>query len=154
MLFTSAQLLAMVVGGASAVVGAFGVFDAVRARGRNRRGCCARCGRPWSDAYPEVERSLVSGRETCAWCVAVLRERLPRYLRRLGVAALFAVAWIVWELGIANPMPVALTHWALWLSAPLTLTALAGGGLAVAKRQNRAALARGAGQLDALPPGA
>src|SRR5580693_6208038 len=94
--FTAGQLTWGVVIAGTALVGGFAIFDRWRGAARNRRGLCARCGAQWAAHYPEVDRSVVGGKEICAPCTRTLRVNVARGLIGVVVASAFVgVATIV-----------------------------------------------------------
>ena len=141
-LLSASEILLLIASGVAGVTSGFAVFDALRARQRLAAGKCSRCGQPWSAAYPDPERYLVQGREVCGPCATILRDRLPRLMRRLGWVGAFAVGWILFELGLQPALESRLSvGWLMTgLSLPVLFSATTIAALALAARRNRAVL--------------
>ena len=152
-LFSSVEILLMIGGATTGITAAYALFDARRARKRLENGQCSRCGKPWSAAYPDAERFLVSGREVCAPCASALRERLPRLVRRVGWVSVLGLSWLAYELGIQPLLngvfsPIRLVT---FLALPVAFGAATVVGLKIAARQNRLALGSAASSEDPQP---
>lgn len=140
--FGGIQIEMAIAASVAAVTSGFALYDRWRSRRRNAHACCARCGEPWANAYPDPTRFLVQGAEICAPCAQLLRDRMPLLFRRLKWTVALGTGWMFYETGLVPIMggwfaPAHLLSWIVW---PI---AFAGGAvtvLSIARLQNLAVL--------------
>ena len=144
MLFSTAQLLAGILGASTTAVAVGSTWLRRRGVSRNAHGRCARCGAAWAERYPEVERALVDGVEICVSCRNTLQVRTVRGAAAvLGTVALVAGATVLsngYDIAIGNQAFSwnALLYWVPPTAVALTVAAVL---LRRAVRRNRASLA-------------